>query len=72
MILFMCSCVGDPITIESELPPGNDSSNQSNEGLVAGISVTVILIVLISSGTAMLILYIWLHKLPKGKRLVIL
>ena len=62
----MCSCVGDPIPTDSELPPGNNPSNQSNEGLVAGISVTVILIVLISSGDAMLILYVWLYKLPKG------
>ena len=64
----MCSCVGDPITTDSELLPGNNPSNQSirNEGLVAGISVTVILIVLISSGAAMLILYVWLYKLPKG------
>ena len=58
----MCSCVGDPITTDSELPPDNNPSNQSNEGLVAGISVTVIIIVVLIMGGAVILIIFYVRQ----------
>ena len=62
MLIFMRAGAG-PITTEQ--PPNNDSPSQTNEGLVAGVSITVILLFVVSV-TVVCMYVLWLRKTTKG------
>ena len=70
MIVIHKLHAGSSITTDSEQPPENELPSENNEGLVAGVAVSLIIIILLISGAvAVTLLVLFLNqkrKTPEG------